>query len=174
MGSLSWPRLTASRGLWERCFPAQSIRVRECLCLRVKGINFGRNEVLAREGTSDKDCATRLPSAVVPRLSAHLEGVCTFHFCWVCRNDWDVGSYVRHHRTHRDTRMTSPTDTPLKKKGKIPWYVYFVGALIYTAFAVWLFAESSPLAWLCMLSAPVGFFFAWGAWKQEKRTRDND
>ena len=28
MGSLSWPPLTASRGLWERCFPAQSIRVR--------------------------------------------------------------------------------------------------------------------------------------------------
>ncbi len=90
MGSLSWPRLTASRGLWERCFPAQSIRVRECLRLRVKGINFGRNEVLAREGTSDKDCATRLPSAVVPRLSAHLEGVCTFHFlvCLLCRSTY--------------------------------------------------------------------------------------
>ena len=45
---LSWPRLTASRGLWERCFTAQSIRVKECLRLRVKGINFGRNEVLER------------------------------------------------------------------------------------------------------------------------------
>src|SRR5256885_14996772 len=112
MGSLSWPRLTASRGLWERCFPAQSIRVRECLCLRVKGINFGRNEVLAREGTSDKDCATRLPSAGVPPLSAHLERVCTVHFCWVCRNHCGIRSSARHHRTPPDSRITSPTEPP--------------------------------------------------------------
>jgi hypothetical protein len=55
----------------------------EWLRLRVKGVDFcrNRNEVPAREGTSDKDCATRLPSAVVPRLSAHLKRVCTFQFC---------------------------------------------------------------------------------------------
>ena len=105
-GGLSWPRLTASRGLWERCFTAQSF-------------------------------------------------------------------LVKYHRTHRGTRMTSPTDTPLKKKGKIPWYVYFGGAVIYTALAGWLFAESSPLAWICIISAPVGFYFAWGAWKQDKRNRDD-
>jgi hypothetical protein len=67
--------------------------------------------------------------------------------------------------------MTSPTDTPSSRKGKIPWYAYFVGSVIYTALAGWLFAESSPLAWVCIISAPVGFFFAWGAWKQEKRNR---
>ncbi len=44
--------------------------------------------------------------------------------------------------------MTSQTDTSLKKKDKIPWYVYFIGAAIYTAFAGWMFAESSPLAWI--------------------------
>ena len=172
-GRRSWPRLTASRGLWERCFTAQSIRVRECLHLRVKDLVFGRDEVLVREGKGGKDCATRLPSAVVSHLSAHLERVCTLHFCWVCRNDWDVESYVRNHRTYLSTRMTSQSDTPLKKKGKIPWYVYFVGAVIYTALAGWLFAESSPLAWVCLISAPVGFYFAWGAWKQEKQDRDD-
>jgi hypothetical protein len=67
--------------------------------------------------------------------------------------------------------MTSPTETPSSRKSKIPWYVYLVGAFIYTALAVWLFTESSPLAWVCIISAPVGFFFAWGAWKQEKRNR---
>jgi hypothetical protein len=72
-------------------YSAERLR-RECLRPRVKGVDFCRNEVLAREGTSDKDCATRLPSAAVPRLSAHLERVCTFHFCRVCRNDWDVES----------------------------------------------------------------------------------
>ena len=68
--------------------------------------------------------------------------------------------------------MTSQTDTPLKKNGKIAWHVYFIGAAIYTALAGWLFAESSPLAWICLISAPVGFFYAWGAWKKEKRDRD--
>jgi 4-hydroxybenzoate polyprenyltransferase len=64
--------------------------------------------------------------------------------------------------------MTSQAGTPLKKKGKIPWYVYFIGAAIYTALAGWLFTESSPLAWVCLISAPVGFFYAWRAWRQEK------
>ena len=68
--------------------------------------------------------------------------------------------------------MTSQTDTPLKKNGKIAWYVYFIGAAIYTALAGWLLAESSPLAWICLISAPVGFFYAWGAWKKEKQDRD--
>ena len=67
--------------------------------------------------------------------------------------------------------VTSQAAAPSKKKDKIPWYVYFIGAAIYTALAGWLFAESSPLAWVCILSAPVGFFYAWGAWKQEKRNR---
>ena len=45
---------------------------------------------------------------------------------------------------------TSQTDTPLKKIDKIPWYIYFLGAAIYTALAGWLFAESSPLGWFCL------------------------
>ena len=27
--------------------------------------------------------------------------------------------------------VTSQTDAPLKKKDKLPWYVYFIGAAIY-------------------------------------------
>lgn len=64
--------------------------------------------------------------------------------------------------------MTSQTDTPSTKKRRIPWYVYFLGSSIYTALAGWLSAESSPLAWVCLISAPVGVFYAWGAWKKEK------
>jgi hypothetical protein len=67
--------------------------------------------------------------------------------------------------------MPSQANPPLKPNGKIPWYVYFVGAVIYTILAGWLFTESdSPaLAWLCIISSPVGFFFAWRAWKQDKQ-----
>ena len=62
--------------------------------------------------------------------------------------------------------MAMQPNTLLKKKGMMPWYIYFVGATIFTALAGWLWAESSSLAWLCLVSAPAGFFFAWRAWQQ--------
>ena len=67
--------------------------------------------------------------------------------------------------------MTSRTDTTVNRKGEIPWYVYFVGGVIYTVLAVMLFAESTwaVLAWVCTISAPLGFYYAWEAWKREKR-----
>lgn len=64
--------------------------------------------------------------------------------------------------------MSSQTGTPMKKNRGIPWYVYFGGSTTYTALGGWLAAESSLLAVVCILSAPVGFFFAWRAWKLEK------
>ena len=69
--------------------------------------------------------------------------------------------------------MTSQTDRALSRKNKIPWYVYVVGGLLYAVLAGWLFAESdSPtLAWICAMSAPLGFYSAWGAWRREKQYR---
>jgi len=55
------------------------LRLMECLRLRVKDVDLGRGEVLVREGKGDKDRVTMLPSAVVPRLSAHLERVRGLH-----------------------------------------------------------------------------------------------
>ena len=69
--------------------------------------------------------------------------------------------------------MSSQTDPSTKKKSGIPWYVYFGGSTIYTALGGWLAADSSPLAIVCILSAPVGFFFAWKAWKLEKHDTQN-
>ena len=65
--------------------------------------------------------------------------------------------------------MTSHTDRPSKKTRRIPWYVYFFGSSIYTALGGWLAAESSLLAIICIISAPIGFFYAWETWKKEKR-----
>ena len=65
--------------------------------------------------------------------------------------------------------MTSHTDRPSKKTRRIPWYVYFLGSSIYTALGGWLAVESSLLAIICLISAPIGFFYAWEAWKKEKR-----
>ncbi len=67
--------------------------------------------------------------------------------------------------------MTSQTDRPLKKPRRIPWYVYFLGSSIYTALGGWLAADSSLLAIICLISAPIGFFYAWEAWKKEKRSK---
>jgi len=63
--------------------------------------------------------------------------------------------------------MTSHTDSILNRTSKIPWYVYFLGSSIYTALGGWLAAESSPLAIICLISAPIGFFYAWSAWATE-------
>lgn len=68
--------------------------------------------------------------------------------------------------------MPSQSDTPLKKQSKIPWsIVYFVGGILYALFAIWLFMDGAwpILAWICALCAPMGFYYAWGAWKREKR-----
>jgi hypothetical protein len=67
--------------------------------------------------------------------------------------------------------MASQPDTPLKKKRGIPWYVYFGGSTTYTALGGWLAAESSLLAVVCIISAPIGFYYSWRAWKLEKQDR---
>ena len=67
--------------------------------------------------------------------------------------------------------MSSQTNPPVKKKGGIPWYVYFFGSAAYTALGGWLAAESSLLSIICIISAPIGFFYAWRAWKQEKEDK---
>jgi len=70
--------------------------------------------------------------------------------------------------------MTSPTDTPLKKKGRDSLVVFCAGGVIYTILAIALFAEStsSILAWISAICAPGGFYFAWVAWNRDKRNRD--
>jgi hypothetical protein len=67
--------------------------------------------------------------------------------------------------------MTSHSDMELNSKGMIPWYLYFVGGMVYTALASWLFAESSPLAWICLLGAPMGFFYGWRGWQLKDITQ---
>lgn len=55
------------------------LRLRECLRLRVKDIDFSRNEVLVREGKGNKDRVTMLAVAVKEPLLAHLGRVRRLH-----------------------------------------------------------------------------------------------
>ena len=55
------------------------LRLRECLRLRVKDIDFVRNEVVVREGKGNKDRVTMLPASVKQPLVEHLECVRHLH-----------------------------------------------------------------------------------------------
>lgn len=48
------------------------LRLRECLTLRVKDVDFGAHEVIVRGGKGNRDRRTMLPAIVVPELTAQL------------------------------------------------------------------------------------------------------
>lgn len=55
------------------------LRIMECLRLRVKDVDFGRGEILVREGKGFKDRVTMLPASLVHPLKQHLERVKALH-----------------------------------------------------------------------------------------------
>ena len=55
------------------------LRLRECLKLRVKDVDFGYREILVRDGKGAKDRVTMLPGSLVEPLREHLARVKTLH-----------------------------------------------------------------------------------------------
>jgi integron integrase len=55
------------------------LRLRECLKLRVKDVDFGYRQILVRDGKGAKDRVTMLPAALVEPLRAHLVEVRALH-----------------------------------------------------------------------------------------------
>jgi integron integrase len=55
------------------------LRLRECLSLRVKDVDFGYSQILVRDGKGGKDRVTILPTPVVEPLQAHLLRVKALH-----------------------------------------------------------------------------------------------
>jgi integron integrase len=51
------------------------LRITDCLSLRVKDVDFDRQQIVVRRGKGRKDVRTMLPVAVKERLKAHLEAV---------------------------------------------------------------------------------------------------
>ena len=49
------------------------LRLLECACLRVKDVDFARNQLTVRGGKGDKDRMTMLPAVVKTELARHLE-----------------------------------------------------------------------------------------------------
>ena len=55
------------------------LRVLEALRLRVKDVEFSRNEIIVREGKGFKDRVTMLPRSVADGLRTHLDAVRALH-----------------------------------------------------------------------------------------------
>lgn len=55
------------------------LRLRECLQLRVKDVDFSYRQIIVREGKGDKDRRTVLALAVIPPLQRHIERVRLLH-----------------------------------------------------------------------------------------------
>jgi len=55
------------------------LRISECLRLRIKDVDFGRNEITVRSGKGGKDRLTVLPEAVQPDLQRHIKKTRVIH-----------------------------------------------------------------------------------------------
>jgi integron integrase len=55
------------------------LRLMECVRLRVKDLDFARNQIVVRDGKGAEDRVTMLPSRLVPELRNHLDRVQQIH-----------------------------------------------------------------------------------------------
>ena len=55
------------------------LRLRDCVRLRIKDVDFGCNQVIVRDGKGQKDRVTMLPVPAKQRLITHLEKVKSIH-----------------------------------------------------------------------------------------------
>jgi integron integrase len=72
-------RLSGTHWLMASLLYGTGLRLMECLRLRVKDVDFSREEILVRDGKGFKDRVTMLPAALVTPLRAHLERVRELH-----------------------------------------------------------------------------------------------
>jgi integron integrase len=66
-------RMNGVYGLMANMLYGTGMRLMECVRLRVKDVDFERNEILIRDGKGGKDRVTMLPASVVTGLQTHLE-----------------------------------------------------------------------------------------------------
>ena len=67
--------LDGTHALMARLLYGTGMRLMECVRLRVKDVDFGRREIVVRDGKGAKDRVTMLPANLVAPLQSHLERV---------------------------------------------------------------------------------------------------
>jgi integron integrase len=71
--------LEGSKWLMASLLYGAGLRLRECLTLRVKDVDFAYRQIIVRDGKGGRDRVTMLPAAVVEPLKAHLVRVKAIH-----------------------------------------------------------------------------------------------
>lgn len=77
-------RISGAPGLMAILLYGGGLRLMECCRLRIKDIDFSRNEIVVRAGKGDKDRHTMLPTAIKASLCRHIEDV-------RCQHQEDIG-----------------------------------------------------------------------------------
>jgi integron integrase len=72
-------KLESTRWIMAGLLYGAGLRLRECLKLRVKDVDFGYGQIMVRDGKGGKDRVTILPSAVIEPLKQHLMRVRALH-----------------------------------------------------------------------------------------------
>jgi integron integrase len=72
-------KLRGTKWLMASLLYGAGLRLRECLTLRVKDIDFGYRQILVRDGKGAKDRITMLPAPLIEPLQAHLLRVKKLH-----------------------------------------------------------------------------------------------
>ena len=72
-------RMSGTKWLMASLLYGAGLRLRECLNLRVKDVDFGYRQILIRDGKGGKDRVTMLPAPLVEPLQAHLARVKALH-----------------------------------------------------------------------------------------------
>ena len=72
-------KLRGAKWLMASLLYGAGLRLRECLKLRVKDVDFGYRQILVRDGKGGKDRVTMLPGSVIEPLQAHLVRVKALH-----------------------------------------------------------------------------------------------
>src|SRR5712691_1153535 len=65
-------QLRGTKWLMASLLYGAGLRLRECLRLRVKDVDFGYRQLIVRDGTGGKDRLTMLPGSVVEPITTHL------------------------------------------------------------------------------------------------------
>ena len=74
--------LAGMQGLYQlmaRLLYGSGLRLMECLCLRIKDIDFEQSQIIVREGKGEKDRVTMLPASLVQPLKAQIAFVRKLH-----------------------------------------------------------------------------------------------
>lgn len=72
-------QLNGDKQLMAKLMYGSGLRVSECLRLRVKDVDFGRNEITIRAGKGNKDRLTMLPESVAELLHEQISHVAFIH-----------------------------------------------------------------------------------------------